>query len=147
MKVILLEDVRNLGKKGDVVDAKSGYAQNFLFPRKLAVEATPANIRNLELQQRNQAKRDAERLAEAQALKTQLEKLQIEVPVKAGEGGRIFGSVTSMDITDAIEKQGLTIDRRTIDLATPIKDLGDYQVVAKLHPEVTAQLHVRVSES
>lgn len=146
MKVILLQDVKNLGKKGDVVEVKDGYAHNFLFKRNLANPATSGNMRSLEQQQRLQQKQADERLAEAKQLKEVLEKLDITVQVKAGEGGRIFGSVTSIDIADAIERMGHKIDRRTIDLPTPIKELGDYKVTAKLHPEVQAELKVNVGQ-
>lgn len=146
MKVILLQDVKNLGKKGDVVEVKDGYAHNFLFKRNLASPATAGNMRSLEQQQRLQQKQADERLEEARQLKDVLEQLDIKVQVKAGEGGRIFGSVTSIDIADAIERMGHKIDRRTIDLPTPIKELGDYKVTAKLHPEVQAELKVNVGQ-
>ncbi|HHT20121.1 MAG TPA: 50S ribosomal protein L9 [Tissierellia bacterium] len=146
MKVILLQDVKNLGKQGQVVEVKDGYAHNFLFKRNLAKEATAGNMRALEQQQRLQQKQADERLEEAKQLKEVLEKLAIKVQVKAGEGGRIFGSVTSIDIAEAIERMGHKIDRRTIDLPTPIKELGDYTVTAKLHPEVQAKLQVAVGQ-
>lgn len=144
MKVILLQDVKGLGKKGEVVTAKDGYAHNFLFPKKLALEANQSNLRQLEQQQHNQKKQADARLAEATEQKTKLEALSIVVSVKAGEGGRVFGSVTSIDIAQAITDQGLTIDRKAIELKAPIKEVGDYQVSAKLHPEVTANLSVIV---
>lgn len=147
MKVILLDDVKGLGKKGEVVNAKDGYAHNFLFPKKLALEANQSNLRQLEQQQHNQKKLADAKLAEAKKLKAKLEALEIEVAVKAGEGGRIFGSVTSIDIADAIAKLGQTIDRKTIDLKTPIKEVGDYGVAAKLHPEVVANLKVKVRQA
>ena len=147
MKVILLQDVKNVGKRGEVVNVKDGYAHNFLFKRGLAQEASAGNMRNLEQQQRLQQKQADERLAEAQQLKAELEKLTIEVAVKAGEGGRIFGSVTSIDIAQAIEQRGFAIDRRTIDLANPIKEIGQYTVPAKLHPGVTAELKLEVKQS
>ena len=146
MKVILLQDVKNLGKQSQVVEVKDGYAHNFLFKRNLAKEATAGNMRALEQQQRLQQKQADERLEEAKQLKEVLEKLAIKVQVKAGEGGRIFGSVTSIDIAEAIERMGHKIDRRTIDLPTPIKELGDYTVTAKLHPEVQAKLQVAVGQ-
>lgn len=147
MKVILLENVKGLGKKGDVVTAKDGYAHNFLFPKKLAVEANQSNMRSLEQQQHSQKKQADAKLAQAEDLKKQLEALKVIVSVKAGEAGRIFGSVTSIDIADALVKQGVTIDRKTIDLKAPIKELGEYQVPVKLHPAVTATLQVSVSQS
>lgn len=147
MKVILLQEVKNLGKKGELVTVKDGYAHNFLFKRNLAQEATPGNIRALEQQQHMQQKQADERQAEAEELKKVLEQMAIVVAVKAGEGGRIFGSVTSIDIANAIEQQGTKIDRRTIDLPSPIKDLGQYVVPAKLHPGVTADLKVEVRQS
>lgn len=147
MKVILLEDVKGLGKKGEVVNAKDGYAHNFLFPKKLALEANSSNLRQLEQQQHNQKKMADAKLAEAKAQKQQLEALTIEVAVKAGEGGRIFGSVTSIDVADAIAKRGQSLDRKLIDLKTPIKEVGDYEIPAKLHPEVVAHLKVKVRQS
>ena len=144
MKVILLEPVEKLGDVGQVVNVKPGYARNYLLPRGLAALATEANLKALEAKIRAQAKKAAERKAEAERLKEILEPLTLTLEVKAGET-KIYGSVTSRDIAEALEKQHeITIDPKRLQLAKPIKELGSYELVYKPHPEVPIQLKVVV---
>ena len=144
MKVILLEPMENLGDVGDVVNVKPGYARNYLFPRGLAAPATPSNLKALEAKIRAQAKRAAERKAEAERLKEMLEPLTLKIKVKAGET-KIYGSVTARDIARELEEQhGITIDPKRLQLARPIKELGAYEIVYKPHPEVPITLKVWV---
>jgi len=144
VKVILLEPMENLGDVGDVVNVKPGYARNYLFPRGLAAPATPSNLKALEAKIRAQAKRAAERKAEAERLKEMLEPLTLKIKVKAGET-KIYGSVTARDIARELEEQhGITIDPKRLQLARPIKELGAYEIVYKPHPEVPITLKVWV---
>lgn len=145
MKVILLKDVKNIGKKGELIEAKDGYARNFLLPRGLAVEATASSMKELEHQDRAREKRDAKALEKAQGLKEKLQEEKLEMAVKAGEAGRIFGSVTSMDIAEVLEKLGYRIDRKNILLEHPLKTLGEHDVDIKLHPQVIARLKLVVT--
>jgi len=144
VKVILLEPVEKLGDVGEVVNVKPGYARNYLFPRGLAAPATPSNLKALEAKIRAQAKRAAERKAEAERLKEMLEPITLKIKVKAGET-KIYGSVTARDIARELEEQhGITIDPKRLQLARPIKELGAYEVVYKPHPEVPITLKVWV---
>ena len=144
MKVILLEDVKSLGKKGDIVNVSDGYARNFVLPKHVGVEATEKNKNELKLQKQHAA----ERLAEARALAQKLEGLKIEVTMKAGENGKVFGSVASKEIAEQAKKQhGLELDKKKIVLAEPIKSFGMHEVGIKLHPEVTGKLYVLVKEA
>ena len=145
MKVILLEDVKSLGKKGDIVNVSDGYARNFVLPKHVGVEATEKNKNELKLQKQHEDKLAAERLAEAKALAHKLEGLKIEVTMKAGE---VFGSVASKEIAEQAKKQhGLELDKKKIVLAEPIKSFGMHEVGIKLHPEVTGKLYVLVKEA
>ncbi|ASS97857.1 50S ribosomal protein L9 [Geobacillus thermocatenulatus] len=147
MKVIFLKDVKGKGKKGEIKDVADGYANNFLFKQGLAIEATPANIKALEAQKQKEQRQAAEELANAKKRKEELEKLTVEIPAKAGEGGRLFGSITSKQIAEALQAQhGLKLDKRKIELADAIRSLGYTNVPVKLHPEVTATLKVHVKE-
>jgi large subunit ribosomal protein L9 len=147
MKVIFLKDVKGKGKKGEVKNVADGYAQNFLFKQGLAVEATPANLKALEAQKNKQKREAEEELARAKQLKEQLEQLTVELSAKAGEGGRLFGSITSKQIAEALQSQhNIKIDKRKIELNDAIRSLGYTNVPIKLHPEVTATLKVHVSE-
>ena len=144
MKVILLEPLENLGDVGDVVNVKPGYARNYLFPRGLAAPATPSNLKALEAKIRAQAKRAAERKAEAERLKEMLEPIILKLKVKSGET-KIYGSVTARDIARELEAQhGITIDPKRLQLARPIKELGAYEILYKPHPEVPITLRVWV---
>lgn len=148
MKVILLKDVKSFGKEGDLVDAKDGYARNFLFPRKLAIEATPANRKRWQEKKKAQDAKDENELQEAMTLKENMEALIVELKGKAGEGGRLFGSITSSDIAEALMKQHkIKIDRRKIELKDNIKTLGTSVVEVKVYPEVSAKLRVKVVEA
>ncbi len=144
MKVILRQDFENLGKFGDIVNVRDGYARNFLIPRKIALPATPGNIKMIENEKRQKAfKLERERLS-AQQLAEKLAGLEITIPMRAGENERLFGSVTAQMIANEIAKMGIEIERRKILLDEPIKSLGNYEVVVKLHPEVTAKVKVNV---
>ncbi|WP_029422193.1 50S ribosomal protein L9 [Alicyclobacillus macrosporangiidus] len=147
MKVILMADVKGHGKKGDIVNVSEGYARNFLFPRKLAVEANDANLQQLKAQQDAKARKEAQELAAALRLAEQLNDLKVSIPAQAGEGGRLFGAVTTKHIGEALAKLGFDLDRRKIQLPEPIKALGGYRVQIKLHPEVTATVTVFVEQS
>ncbi|MDO4620276.1 MAG: 50S ribosomal protein L9 [Lachnospiraceae bacterium] len=148
MKVILLEDVKALGKKGDIVNASDGYARNMLFPKKLAVAATDGAMKDLAAKKRSEAKAAAELLQAAQELKAEIEKKAVEVSIKIGNGGRAFGSVSTKDIADAAKKQlGLEIDKKKMLLENPIRELGTTTVDVRIHPQVTAQLKVNVKEA
>ncbi|GAB6934973.1 MAG: 50S ribosomal protein L9 [Bacillota bacterium] len=146
MKVIFLKDVKGQGKKGEVKTVSDGYARNYLIPRGLAVEATESNLKTLEAQKRSEAKRKAQELAEAKALAEKLEKTTVTIAAKAGEGGRLFGAVTSKQIAETLAKQGLAVDKKKILLDEPIRALGTVRVPVKLHPDVTVQLAVTVVE-
>ena len=145
MEVILLQDVKSLGKKGDIVKVNDGYARNYLIPKKLGVEATKQNLYELNQQKAAEEKRQRELLEEAKNLAKRLEELNVKVRIKAGEGGKTFGSVSSKEIAGAIKEQfGMDIDKKKLVLSDPIKQAGAYTVPVKLHPQVTAQLKVTV---
>ncbi|MBU9736691.1 50S ribosomal protein L9 [Diplocloster agilis] len=148
MKVILLQDVKSLGKKGDTVNVNDGYARNFILPKKLGVEATTKNMNDLKLQKAHEEKQAQEIYDEAVLLKAQIEKAQIKLSVKTGEGGKTFGSVSSKEIAQAAKEQiGLDIDKKKMQLPNPIKTVGTHEVPIKLHPKVTAELKVIVEEA
>ena len=148
MEVVLLEDVKTLGKKGQIVKVNDGYARNFILPKKLGIEATQKNLNDLKLQKANEARLAAEQLAAAKELAAQLEKSSITVSIKAGEGGKAFGSVSSKEIASAIASQlSLDIDKKKLVLPEPLKTFGVHEVPIKLHKEVTGKLAVKVVES
>ncbi len=145
MKVILLEDVKSLGKKGDVVNVSDGYARNMLLPKKLGVEANAKNMNDLKLKKQHEEKVAAENLAAAKALAEEIGKSGVTVALKVGEGGKVFGSVSAKEISEAAKAQrNLDIDKKKLVLASPIKSLGETEVPVKLHPQVTAALKVKV---
>jgi large subunit ribosomal protein L9 len=147
MKVILLQDVKTLGKKGDIVDVSDGYARNAILPKKLGVEATGKNLNDLKLQNQHADKVAAENLANAKELAKTVEQQKVTVGIKTGEGGKIFGSVSTKEIAQAAKEQtGLDLDKKKMQLTDPIKALGTYEVPVKLHPQVTAKLTVQVVE-
>ena len=147
MKVILLEDVKALGKKGDLVEVNNGYARNFILPKKLGVEATCKNINDLKLQKAHQDKVAAEQLAAAKALAEDLAEKSVEVKMKVGEGGKTFGAISTKEIAAAAKEQlDMELDKKKISVDEPIKSLGVHNVKIKLHPKVTATLKVKVSE-
>ena len=148
MKVILLEDVKSLGKKGETVNVSDGYARNMLFPKKLGEEATPKTLNDLKLQKANQAKVAQEQLDAAKAFAEVLASKEILLSIKVGEGGKTFGSISSKEISEAAKKQfDLDIDKKKIQLPNPIRALGTTEVSVKLHPKVTASLKVTVKEA
>lgn len=147
MKVILIEDVKSLGKKGDVCEVSDGYARNFIIPKKKGLEATPENLNNLKLKQANDAKIAQENLENAQQLAKELADKTIVMKVKVGEGGKLFGAIASKEIAAAVKEQtGLELDKKKIVLSDPIKTLGEQNVKVKLHKDVTANLLVQVVE-
>ncbi|MCD2137969.1 50S ribosomal protein L9 [Salinicoccus halitifaciens] len=147
MKVILLSDVKNQGKKGEVKEVATGYAQNFLIKKGLAEEATPANLEKLKKQKDQMAQEKEQELVDAQLLKTELESKEVEIKTKSGEDGRLFGSISSKQVVDAFEKQhNLKIDKRKLNMDQPLKSLGYHKLKAKLHPEVEAEIKVHVVE-
>ena len=144
MKVILLEDVERLGKRGSILNVANGYGRNFLIPRKLAVPATDANLKFAEVQSKKVEVLEAKEEKSAAQLKSELENISITIPMKAGEGDMLFGSVTTANIAEALEQKGFTIDKRRIELDEPIKRLGDHHVSVKLHRNVVAEVKVSV---
>ena len=147
MKVILLQDVKSLGKKGEIVNVNDGYARNFILPKKLGVEATGKNLNDLKLQKNNEKKVAQENLEAAKALAAKLAEGEVGLAIKVGEGGRAFGSVSSKEIAAAVKEQmGLELDKKKISLKEPVKSLGTHIVTVKLHPEVAAELKVSVKE-
>ncbi|NLY54477.1 MAG: 50S ribosomal protein L9 [Firmicutes bacterium] len=144
MKVLLLADVKGLGKKGDVVNASDGYARNYLLPRNLAKEATPAVLEVVKREQATRERRRAREEQEAAELAAKISQTTVRVPAKAGEGGRLFGSVTSKDIAQALAKQKIKVDRRKIELKEPIRTLGTVQVPIRVYQETVAILQVEV---
>lgn len=147
MKVILLQDEKKLGKKGDVIEVSEGYARNYVLPKKIGVEATSKNLNDLKLQKANADKVALEQLNDAKALAAVLAEKTVEVKMKAGEGGRAFGSVSSKEIAAECKTQhGIEIDKKKIVLPEALKNFGMYEVNVKLHPQVTAVLKVHVSE-
>ena len=147
MKVILLEDVKSLGKKGDIVTVSDGYARNMLLPKKKGAEATPANLNALKLQNQHADKMAREALEAAKAFKTEIENSSVTLSIKTGGNGKVFGSVSAKEIADAAKAQcGFEIDKKKIQLDGPIKELGARQVNIRLHPQVTAALNVNVTE-
>lgn len=148
MEIVLLEDVKALGKKGQIVKVNDGYARNCILPKKLGVEATSKNLNDLKLQKANADRIAAEQLAAAKELGERLEKSSVTLSIKAGEGGKAFGSVSSKEIAKAIEDQlGIEIDKKKLILPEPLKTFGTHEVPVKLHKDVTAKLAVKVTES
>jgi len=139
MKVILLEDVKGTGKKGQTIEASDGHARNFLIPRKLAVEATKANMAQLEGQQKKVSQKLQQDIEEAQAIAAKIREVQIKIPVKVGEGGRMFGSISNKEIAEALQKQGISVDKKKI-VVPAIKTTGEHTANVKLHPQVNAPL-------
>ena len=147
MKVILLQDVKSLGKKGQIVNVSDGYARNYVLPKKVGVEATDKNKNELKLQKQHADKIAAEKLQEAKDLAAKLDKMTIEVRMRAGEGDRVFGSVSSKEIAEAAKKQlNIELDKKKIQVDEPIKGFGTYEVPIRLHTEVTGKLHVNVTK-
>jgi large subunit ribosomal protein L9 len=144
MEVILREEIDNLGRRGDVVKVASGYARNYLLPKRLAVAANDSNKKIVEQEKQAYLRRESKEIGDANDLAKMMATVEVTIAQKAGENDQLFGSVTSQDISAALEKAGYTIDRRKVNLAEPIKALGDYKVTVKLHREVTVELPVHV---
>ncbi|HEV2993764.1 MAG TPA: 50S ribosomal protein L9 [Acidimicrobiia bacterium] len=145
MKIVLRADVEHLGRKGDLLEVTDGYARNYLVPRGMAIKATKGAVAQAEAMRRNRVARDARDRDGAEALATQLGAQPLRVTARAGEGGKLFGSVTNADIAAAVHDQlGVELDRRAIELPEPIRDLGAVDLAVRLHPEVSATLHVEV---
>lgn len=148
MKVILLEDVAKVGKKGDVVEAKTGHARNFLIPNKLAVEATKGNLKKLEEQKANAKEEAAYQLSQAEAIGRELKDKVVTIKSKAGEGGKLFGTLTNKEVAEAISAEfNIELDKRKITLEEKIKTLGTYPAQVKLHPEVKIEIRVKIIEA
>jgi large subunit ribosomal protein L9 len=146
MQIILQEEVDKLGTRGQVVEVAEGYARNFLLPRKLALEATPGNLKRLEKMRVTFAKKEATEKQDALTLAEVLAGVSLEFTRKAGENDQLFGSVTSADVSEALAAKGITVDKRKITLADPIKVVGEYEVPVKLHREVVAPLKLAVKK-
>ena len=142
MKVILTKEIDRLGKAGDCVNVKDGFARNYLFPKNMAKEATPGNIKTLESLKKKQALEDTNKLNEAKALADKIQNLSITISAKAGEEEKLFGAVTTEMISKALEAEGISIDKKDIVVDEPIKKLGVYQVGVKVHPELKASLRI-----
>lgn len=145
MKVILQEEVKKLGKKGDVIEVSEGYARNFLLPKKLAVEATATNVNSITQQKASEARKQQRAIDEAKLMAAQLSKLEVTIAVKTGEGGKLFGAVTVKDIADALNAQHkIELDKRKLELKDAIKATGTYPVTIKVHPEITSRIQVHI---
>ena len=147
MKVILQQDVKGQGKKGQMVEVSDGYGRNFLLPRKLAVEATAENVNTMKMQDKAKAARMAEEKAQAQATAEQLKSCQVKIKARAGQGGRLFGSITSKEISEELKAQhGIDVNKSKIILSEPIKSFGSFEVKCKLGSEVTGTIYVLAAE-
>ncbi|MEF3305318.1 50S ribosomal protein L9 [Paenibacillus sp. GYB003] len=146
MKVIFLKDVKGQGKKGEIKELSEGYVRNFLLPKGLVALASEGNVKQLEHQKLSEEKRKEKEKAEAQALAAKLSEMVVTIKTKAGEGGRLFGSITSKQIAEELEKKGIHLDKRKIEMNDVIRSLGTTIVKVKLYPDVTAELRVQVSE-
>ena len=145
MKVILQQDVKKVGSKGDIVEVSEGYGRNFLLPKKLAVEATAANLETAKQKANAAARKKQQATDEARLLAAQLEKVSVKVAVRLGEGGKLFGSVTGKDVADALQKEkGIEVDRRKIALKSEVTGPGEYEAVIKVHPEIQSTIGVLV---
>ena len=145
MKVILLKDVKGLGKEGDLVNSKDGYARNFLFPKNLAVEANEENLKKWEERKKEEAKKIQQEIEAANEMKERLENLTVTLKVKTGSQGRLFGSITALDVANNLKEQyGIDIDKRKIELKENIKSLGDFEAEVKLYQDITAKLKINV---
>ncbi len=147
MKVILLQDVKGKGKKGQMLEVSDGYARNFMLPKKLAIEATPDAINTMRMTDKATQERIAREKAEALAVSKQLREMTVTVTAKGGGAGRLFGSVTNQEIADALAKQGIKLDKRKIVISDPIKNVGTYTVTCKLGYEISAPLTVKIEEA
>lgn len=148
MKIILLQDEKKLGKKGDIIEASEGYARNYILPKKIGVEATPKNLNDLKLKKANEDKIAQENLEKAKELSALIETKSVVVKMKAGENGKAFGAVSGKEIAAALKEQhDIEVDKKKIQLADNIKNFGSYDVPVKLHPQVAGTIHVKVTEA
>ncbi len=148
MKIILLQDDKKLGKKGQIIEANDGFARNYILPKKIGVEATPKNLNDLKLQKANEERVAQQQLDAAKELAAVLETKQVVVKMKAGEGGRVFGSVSSKEIVAEFKAQhGIELDKKKVLLQDSLKSFGNYEVQVKLHPQVTGKFTVKVTEA
>lgn len=146
MKVILLQDIKGTGNKGDIINTSDGHARNYLIPRKMGLEATEANIKELKFKKANLAKKQQEKVDEAKKFAEELSEIKIEIMAKSGESNKLFGSITSKDLSDFLmEKHNIEIDKKKIILKNPIKELGEYDVEIKVFPNVKAMLKVTIT--
>ncbi|QDI91666.1 50S ribosomal protein L9 [Salicibibacter halophilus] len=146
MKVIFQKDVKGKGKKGEVKDVSEGYFRNYLYPHQLAVEATKSNMKELEKKKASDERKEEQELEKAKEKKQELEQTTVEISAKSGKGGRLFGAVSTKQITEALKQQGFEIDKRKIDLKDPIRTLGVTKVGIKIHPQVIATVDIHVNE-
>ena len=144
MKVILLEDVKKVGKRGEIIEVSDGYGRNVLIKKGLALEGTPQNLNTAKQRQASAAHKKAVDSDEAKIMASQLAKVKVTIPVKVGEEGRVFGAVTAKDISDALKEQCIDIDKKKIEIKEPIKATGSYEVLIRVHPEITAIIEVTV---
>ena len=144
MKVIVQQDVKKLGKKGDIVEVSEGYGRNFLLPKKAAVLATAENMNVAKAQAGSKARKDAMATDEAKLMAAQLEKVEVTIPVKIGEGGKLFGSVTGKDVAEALKKSNIDIDKRKISIKGEVTGAGTYEAVIKVHPSITSTIKINV---
>lgn len=148
MKIILLQDEKKIGKKGDIIEASEGYARNYILPKKIGVEATPKNLNDLKLKKANEDKIAQENLEKAKELAALIETKSVVVKMKAGENGKAFGAVSGKEIVSALKEQhDIEVDKKKIQLADNIKNFGCYEVPVKLHPQVAGTIHVKVTEA
>jgi len=144
MKVILQQDIKKLGQKGDIVEVSEGYGRNFLLPRKAAVLANSENLNVAKAQAGAKAHKKQQASDEAKLMAAQLEKVSVTIPVKIGEGGKLFGSVTGKDVSEALKKEHIDIDKKKISIKGDITGAGEYEAVIKVHPEITSTIRIRI---